>query len=87
MSPQKFKYQNKVLNWPTDAKFSENIIPAGALPIWTDNEQCISCWQMTWRERISALLFGRAWIAVLSGGTQPPISATIAKEYLRDAKI
>lgn len=35
----------------------------------------LSCWRMSWRERISALLFGRVWIWVHAGGmTQPPIA-------------
>lgn len=44
-----------------------------SLPVWTDGEQCISCWQMSWKERLSALIHGRVWVAVLSGSTQPPI--------------
>jgi hypothetical protein len=29
---------------------------------------------MTWRERISALLFGKVWLYVHSGLTQPPVA-------------
>ena len=44
------------------------------LPAFTDGEFCISCWEMSLRERISVLLFGRIWLSVFSGKTQPPVS-------------
>ena len=43
------------------------------LRVYTDGRECISCWHMTWRQRISALLHGRIWLSVLSGRTQPPV--------------
>lgn len=33
----------------------------------------MSCWRLTWKERIKALLFGKVWLGVLSGFTQPPV--------------
>jgi hypothetical protein len=60
---------------PSGRVYSENVTDVAPLPRWTDGEQCVSCWRMTWRERINALLFGRVWIAVLSGSTQPPVYA------------
>jgi len=47
------------------------------LPIFRDNGAYISCWAMTWRERLSALLHGRIWVWVLSGQTQPPIGLEV----------
>ena len=46
----------------------------GSLPIWTDGNECLSCWKPTLRERLSILLFGKVWVWVLSGKTQPPIT-------------
>ncbi len=46
----------------------------GPLPVYCDGEQCISLWQLSWRERISALIHGRVWLQVLSGETQPPVA-------------
>jgi hypothetical protein len=34
--------------------------------------------------RFSNLLFGRVWIAVLSGSSQPPIYAEVAQHYLEE---
>ena len=44
------------------------------LRVWTDGELCISGWELSWRERLSALVFGRVWIFLKSGRTQPPIA-------------
>ena len=33
----------------------------------------------TWEERIKALLFGRVWLSVLSGRTQPPVWLSCCK--------
>lgn len=55
-----------------------------SLPVWTDGTQCISCWQMTWIERITALLHGKIWVAVLSGRTQPPISVMAEQPVFPD---
>lgn len=84
MKPVGFKHANKNLQ-PSGKKYSENVNEVLPLPIWTDGEQCVSCWQMSWRERIAALFFGRVWLAVLTGQTQPPAYVVASKEYLKEA--
>lgn len=43
----------------------------------------LSCWKMTWRERLSALFFGKTWVWVLAGGiTQPPIAITVHRDVI-----
>lgn len=42
------------------------------LPVYRDKHQYISCWRLTWWERIEALVTGRIWIYVL-GQAHPPI--------------
>lgn len=83
MTPNNFRYATLTLQ-PGDKAYSSNVLAVEPLPVWTDDEQCVSCWRMTWRERLSALAFGRVWIAVLSGSTQPPISASVAREYFME---
>ena len=83
MKPSAFEHSNKTLQ-PRGTKYSENVIGVEPISIWTDGEQCVSCWNMTWRERLSALLFWRVWIASLSGQTQSPIYAEAAKTYFRE---
>lgn len=50
------------------------------LPVYVDGKQCVSCWQLSWKEKLSALLFGRIWLYVLSGETQPPVALVCVKK-------
>lgn len=45
----------------------------GSLPVFTDSDQCVSKWRLTFKERVKVLLFGHVWLGVLSGQTQPPV--------------
>ena len=83
MKPVQFEYSNKVLQ-PGRRKYSANVTGVDPLPVWTDGEQCISCWQMSLRERLSALLFGRVWLALLSGSTQHPAYIQASRDYLQE---
>ena len=83
MRPVQFKHAIGELH-PSGKQYSDNVTSVEPLPVWTDGEQCVSCWQMSWRERLCALLFGRVWIAVLTGQTQPPIYAQASREYFEE---
>ena len=76
MQPIGFPQANRNLMKP-DVMTEEQ---CGSLPVFTNGEQCISLWQMTWKERLSALFFGKVWLWVYSGGTQPPVGLLAAKE-------
>lgn len=65
----KFKEANKNLLKPESMTDEE----CGSLWVYSDGRQCISCWRLTWKERIKALLFGKVWLSVLCGYTQPPV--------------
>jgi len=56
----------------------------GPLPVYCDGEQCISLWRLSWRERISAFAFGRVWLQVFSGKSQPPVALTASKQIFQD---
>jgi hypothetical protein len=79
MLPIKHAFANMTLSAPAGQE--EEIEP---LPVYMDGEQCISCWQMSWRERLSALFFGRVWLSVLGGRTQPPVWLWVTREALRE---
>jgi len=83
MKPVRFKGSNKTLQ-PSKQEYSSIVEGIGSLPIWTDGEQCVSCWKMSFRERLSVLLFGRVWLAVLSGVSQPPVSVRVSRDYLQE---
>jgi hypothetical protein len=84
MKPIPFKHQTKELQ-PSGKEYSDDVLSVRPLPIFTNGEQCISCWQMSFRERLSALFFGRAWLAILSGSTQPPVVIEAAREYFKES--
>ena len=66
MNPIEFKESNKDLIKPKDMMDKE----CGSLPVYTDGEQCISCWKLSLKEKINILLFGKVWLSVMSGSTQ-----------------
>ena len=69
MTPAKFKESNRTLRKPDSMTEEE----CSSLDVYTDRTQCISCWRLSLRERLRAVIFGRIWLGVLSGGTQPPV--------------
>jgi hypothetical protein len=77
MSPIEHRFANVTLNAPDGQE--DEVSP---LPVYTDGKQCISCWRMNWRERLAALFFGRVWLSVLSGHTQPPVWLLATREAL-----
>lgn len=82
MKPTKFKYANRCLGKPKDW-------PEGScddLPIFTNGAMCISKWRMTWRERLSALIFGTVWANVYSGATQPPVFLWVHRSAFKEQK-
>lgn len=85
MRPVQFKYANRMLA-PPDVEYSENVARIDSLPVWSDGEQCVSCWQMSLRERLSALVFGRVWLSLLSGATQPPACVVASRGYLQQVE-
>ena len=69
MKPMKFKEVNKNLLKP------DNMTEEQCESLWvnTDGIVCVSCWKMSIKQRINALLFGKVWLSVRSGVTQPPV--------------
>ena len=75
MKPISFQEYNAVLQKPPNMTDEE----CGSLTVYRDGKQCISCWKMSVKERLSALIFGKVWCWVLSGNTQPPITLAVTK--------
>ena len=69
MKPIKFEEANKNLLKP------ENMTDEECSSLWvhTDGRECISCWKLSFKQRLSALFYGKVWLSVLSGYTQPPV--------------
>ena len=69
MKTKDFKEANKTLTKPQNMTDEE----CSSLRVFNDGKQCISLWKLTFSERIQVLFFGKIWVGVLSGFTQPPI--------------
>lgn len=70
LTPTTFPEANKNIGKPV----SMSDLECKRLDIYTDGKQCISCWKMSWMQRVQALLFGKIWLSVLTGDTtQPPV--------------
>jgi len=67
MNPVGFKESNQTLKAPSDMPSCKD------LPVFSNGEMCISCWRLSWKERLIALVWGRAWLLVW-GKTHPPVS-------------
>ena len=82
MKPIKFKQANKNLLKPDSMTDEE----CSSLWVFTDGGQCVSCWKLSWKQRLAALFFGKVWLGVLSGSTQPPVwldcTKTVFEEVL-----
>lgn len=69
MKPIKFKQANKNLTKPESMTDEE----CSSLWVYSDGKQCISLWKMSFWQRIKVLFWGRIWLSVFSGETQPPV--------------
>ena len=82
MEPIKFKEANKNLLKPSSMTDEE----CTSLWVYTEGKECISCWKMSFRQRIMALVYGKVWLSVLSGVTQPPVwldcKKTVFEKYV-----
>ena len=70
MKPIYFKEHNKLLRKPDSMTEEE----CGNLHVFTDGDICVSCWKPSIVERLSILVFGKVWLYVFSGETQPPVA-------------
>ena len=61
MKAVEFKHQNVVF-----AKDQPEYIPLPALKIDGPNGEVISCWKLSFKERILVLLFGKVWLSTLT---------------------
>ena len=60
MKPVEFKHQSIVF-----AKDQPEYQPLPALRLETPQGEVISCWRMSFKERIKVLFFGRVWLSLM----------------------
>ena len=83
LKPIKFPEANYSLTKPENMSDDE----CGTLWVWSNGKQCISCWNLSFWQRIVALVSGKIWLSVLSGNTQPPVWIICKKTIFEKNKI
>ena len=68
MTPTTFPQANLTLTAPP------GMPECGELPVYRGGTQLVSSWRVSWHERLSILFFGRVWLQVWGGRTQPPVA-------------
>jgi len=61
MKPVEFKHQNVVF-----AKDQPEYQPLPALKLDTPQGEVVSCWKMTWKEKLKFLITGKIWVTLMS---------------------
>jgi len=72
--PVEFEEMNGVRTAPKGRE--GEVLP---LPVWTDGNICVSCWQLDEDETDRIAAEGRVWLRVMSGSTQPPVAISAFK--------
>ncbi len=54
------------------------------LPVFRDDKEVISCWKMSFRERLRVLVTGVVWLRVL-GRSHPPLALEVKCPFRREA--
>lgn len=80
MNPINFKESNTILKRPADMTENE----CGPLVVYSDGKICLSCWRLNFLERLKVLIFGKIWLFVHSGKTQPPVSLGCWRSAFRE---
>ena len=83
MKPIKFAEANKNLLKPQNMTDEE----CSSLWVFTDGKQCISCWKLSFKRRLSALIHGKVWLSVLSGQTQLPVWVYCGKTVFEQKEV
>ena len=81
MKPIVFKQANTTLVRPSTMTPDE----CSPLPVFSDGQQTISCWNLSFKERIVALFIGKVWMSVRFGGSQPPVWLQCAKTVFKQS--
>lgn len=76
MKPTDFPESNFTFTRPSSMTEEE----CGDLQVYRDPAVIISCWQLTWRERLRLLFTGRLWLWIMGQG-MPPVCMTISSPF------
>lgn len=78
MEPVHFPQVNRVLGKPAGMSDEE----CQPLPVFTDGQRCVSCYQLTDEDVADLVKTRRLWLHVWSGSTQPPVALATRCEFV-----
>ena len=52
----------------------------------SESGECISCWSVSFWQRLKFLFHGKIWLGILSGSTQPPVWLDCRKTIFTNPK-
>ena len=76
MKPIEFTEQNSTMHGSGEVE---------DLPTYRGEGKVLSCWAMSWKERLSVLFYGKVWLCVL-GYTQPPVWMSVEKSPFEEVE-
>lgn len=82
MIPVKFKEANRILGKP-----ESNDVECENLYVFADGTQCVSCWKLSFIERLKILMFGTIWLSVMGNNAQPPVWMSCARNVFERAEV
>ena len=80
MKPVEFKHKTKTLTKPKGMTDDQ----CGDLHVFQKDNTSISCWSASWKERLKILLFGKIWLGVVAGASQPPVYLVTERPFTDD---
>lgn len=82
MKPAKFKEVNLTYTRPENMTDEE----CGSLPVHQHERGIISCWKLSFCERVKVIFTGRVWLDV-AATRQPPVWLGVNAPFIRERKI
>jgi hypothetical protein len=83
MKPSAFGEMNNILSAPSNMKKAD----CAELPVFSNGNVIISCWESSFWDRIRFLFFGEMWLVVRAAKTQYPCYLTTLYPFEGKRKI
>lgn len=80
MTPTTFPEANTTLSGGPAPKYG-TADPVVDLPVHKDGYSIVSCWALSWRDRLRLLVTGRVWLSVLAPVTHHPVKLTTESPF------
>lgn len=72
MKPTTFAEANGTLTGGPAYRYGTDLDVAD-LRVYRDGTEIISCWELSFWDRVRCAIFGKVWLRVCASGTHPPV--------------